>query len=144
MDSIRKKRLGIGNLYSKYFVDETYNAHRALDDVVAMERLFTNTPLVSLLSSLTIWNMQKLIQEWNGKVQKNNRIQQLVIGFKQDTSKSMAKRLELLGLSYDYLKVQYESTSSPDAFVKWLRSVGVKHKAWHGKICTHFNKVFNK
>ena len=133
-----KKRLGIGSLYSKYFADETYNAYRAMDDVVAMERLFTNTPLVSLLSSLTIWNMHKVIQEWNSKVQRNNRIQQLVIGFKQDTSKSMAQRLESLGLSYEYLKVQYESTSSQDAFIKWLQSIGVKHKAWHEKICTHF------
>ena len=135
-----KKRLGIGSLYSKYFADETYNAHRAMDDVVAMERLFINTPLVSLLSSLTIWNMHKVTQEWNSKVQRNNRIQQLAIEFKQNTSKSMAQRLESLGLSYEYLKEQYESTSSPDAFVKWLRSVGIKHKAWHEKICTHFKK----
>ena len=75
-----------------YFADETYNVHRAMDDVVAMERLFTSTPLVSLLSSLTIWSMQKLIQEWNIKVQKNKRIQQLVLGFKQDTTKPMAQR----------------------------------------------------
>ena len=84
-----------------------------MDDVVAMERLFVRTPLVSLLSSLTIWNMHKVVQEWNSKVQKNNRIQQLVIGFKQDISHSMAKRLELAGLSYEYLKVQYESMSYP-------------------------------
>ena len=38
-----EKRLGISNLYSKHFTDETCNAHRALDDVVAMERL-TKTP----------------------------------------------------------------------------------------------------
>ena len=108
---------------------------------MAMERLFTSTLLVSLLSSLTIWSMQKLIQEWNIKEQKNNRIQQLVLGFKQDTTKSMAQRLELLGLSHEYLKVQYEWTPSQDDFVKWLRSVGVKHKAWHEKICKHFKKV---
>ena len=68
----------LSSLYSKHFADETYNAHRVVDDVVAIEWLFTSTPLVSLLSTLTIWNMQKLIQEWNNKVQKNNRIQQLV------------------------------------------------------------------
>ena len=45
----------------------------------------------------------------------------------------MAQRLESLGLLYEYLKVQYESTSSQDAFVKWLQSIGVKHKAWHEK-----------
>ena len=56
----------------------------------------------------------------------------------------MAQRLESLGLSYEYLKLQYESISSPDEFVKWLRLVRVKHKAWHEKICKHFKKVFNK
>ena len=105
-----------------------------------MERLFTNTPLVSLLSSLTIWNIQKLTQEWNNKVQKYYRIQQLVKGFKLDTTKAMANRLELLGLTYEFLKQQYESTS-PDAFVKWLISVGVKYKIWHEKICLHFKKI---
>ena len=123
----QKKRLGIGNLYSKHFADDTYNAHRALDNVVAMERLFTKTPLVSLLSSLTIWSRQRLIQEWNNKVQRNNRIQLLVRQFRLDTTKSMAKRLELLGPTYDYLKMQYES-SLPESFVKWLSSVGVKYK----------------
>ena len=49
--ALEKKQLGIGNLYSKHFADETYNAHRAVNDVVAMERLFTSTPLVSLLST---------------------------------------------------------------------------------------------
>ena len=44
-----------------------------------------------------------------------------------------ALQWELLGLSYEYLKMQYKSTSSPDEFIKWLRSVGVKHKAWHKK-----------
>ena len=111
---------------------------------MAMERLFTSTPLVSLLSSLTIWSMHKIAQEWNGKVQKNNRIQELVIGFEKDIIKSMAQRLELLGLSYNYLKAQYESALSTDVYVKWLCSVGVKHKAWHGKICTHFKRVVKK
>ena len=83
-----KKQLEVSSLYSKHFADETYNAHRAMDDVVTMERLFARTPLVSLLSTLTIWNMHKVVQEWNSKVQKNNRIQQLVIGFMQDTSHS--------------------------------------------------------
>ena len=56
----------------------------------------------------------------------------------------MAQRLELLGLSYEYLKEQYELMPSPDDFVKWLCSAGVKHKAWHEKICKHFKKLGKK
>ena len=52
----------------------------------------------------------------------------------------MAQRLEILGLSYAYLGEQYESAKSPEEFVQWLKSVGVKYKAWHEKICTHFKK----
>ena len=137
-DSTEKKHLGISNLYSKIFPETAYDAHRALEDVRAMEKLFTSTPLVSMLSSLTIWNFQQLLQAWNDKINKNNRIQQIVIGFKQDTTKRMAQRLEMLGLSHTYLREQYDSAKSPEDFVKWLKSVGIKLKAWHEKICNHF------
>ena len=62
------------------------------------------------------------------KINKNNRIQQVVIGFKQDTSKRMTQRLEMLGLSYTYLREQYDSAKSTEDFVKWLKSVGIKLK----------------
>ena len=48
------KRLGIENLYTKYYPGETYNAHRALADILAMEKLFTTTPLASMLSLSTL------------------------------------------------------------------------------------------
>ena len=89
-----------------------------------MEQLFTSTPLVSMLSSLTVWKIPQLLQAWHDKINKN-RIQQIVIGFKKDTSKSMAQRLETLGLSYAYLAEQYDTAKSPEDFVKWLKSVGV-------------------
>ena len=87
--------------------------------------------------------MQRLIQEWNSKVQRNDRIQLFVRQFRLDTTKSMENRLELLGLTYDYLKMQYESTS-PESFVKWLSFIGVKYKVWHEKICIHFKKICKK
>ena len=105
-----------------------------------MEKLFTSTAFVSILSSLTIWNSQQLLQAWNDKTNKNNRVQQIVRGFKLDCTKRMAQRLELLGLSYTYLKEQYECAKSTEEFVKWLKSVGVNYKVWHEKICMHFKK----
>jgi len=44
------RELSIKNLYAKYFPGETYNAHRAYGDVLAMQKLFTTTPLASVLS----------------------------------------------------------------------------------------------
>ena len=49
--------------------------------------------------------------------------------------------MNILGLSYAYLAKQYESAKFSEDFVKWLKSVGVKYKAWHEKICTHFIKL---
>ena len=40
--------LSIENLNAKYFPGEAYNAHRAYGDVLAMEKLFTTTPLASV------------------------------------------------------------------------------------------------
>ena len=64
----------------KIFPETAYDAHRALEDVQAMEKLFTSTPLVSMLSSLTVWKIPQLLQAWQDKINKNNRIQQIVIG----------------------------------------------------------------
>ena len=40
----------------------------------------------------------------------------------------MEQKLELLSLSYTYLKEQYECANFTEEFVKWLESVGVKYK----------------
>ena len=37
-----QKHLGVTNLYSKLFPDSMYNAHRALEDVCAMQKIFTS------------------------------------------------------------------------------------------------------
>ena len=87
--------------------------------------------------------MHKVVQEWNSKVQKNNRIQQLVIGFKQDTSHSIAKRLELAGLSYEYLKVQYESMSSQllKTFLLDIFTTMIDFVTWPPFLCILITKV---
>ena len=55
----------------------------------------------------------------------------------------MAQRLETLGLSYGYLAKQYESAKSQD-FVKWLKSVDVKYKAWHENFVLSLKSVRSK
>ena len=58
--AIEKSHLGISNLFAKYFLHESYDAHRALGDVDAMVKLFTAIPLISLLSDMTIRNVQQM------------------------------------------------------------------------------------
>ena len=61
-----------------------------------MVKLFTKTPLASLLSNMTVRNVQQMSNVWYENIQVYNRVQNLVLQFKQDTSKRMAERLDEL------------------------------------------------
>ena len=58
--SREKKCLGVTKLYMKLIPGSTYNAHRALEDVCAMEKIFTGSSLASILSELTIRGVDML------------------------------------------------------------------------------------
>jgi len=55
-----KRCLDVGNLYAKIFPDSSYSVHRALEDVCAMEQIFTASSLASVQSELTIRGVDKL------------------------------------------------------------------------------------
>ena len=136
-----KRRLGITNLYMKLFPGSTYNAHRALEDVCAMEQIFTASSLAGILSELTIRGVDKLARTWTLQVQTFKRVSKLLLMFKQAATKCMAKRLDEHGLSYEHMLEQYKSVKSNDEYVQWLRSIGITRKVWHSKIIEHFKKV---
>ena len=138
--AVEKRSLEISSLFTKYFFDESYNAHRALGDVDAMVKLFTKTPLASLLSSMTIRNVQQMSNVWYENMQVYNRVQKLVLQFKQDTTKRMAERLDELGLTYTYIKEQYEALTCEE-FGQWLHSIGISRKKWVCKITDHLRKL---
>ena len=135
-----RRHLGIGSLFAKYFPDESYDAHRALGDVNAMVKLFTKTPLASLLSNMTVRNVQQMSNVWYENMQVYNRVQKLVLQFKQDISKRMAERLDELGLTYTYIREQYEALTC-EGFGQWLHSIGISRKKWIYKITNHFRKL---
>lgn len=104
-----------------------------------MIKLFTRTPLASILSSMTIRNVQHMSNVWYENMQVYNRVQNLVLQFKQDTSKRMAERLDELGLIYGYIKEQYEALTCEE-FGQWLHSIGISRKNWICKITDHFKR----
>ena len=128
-------------MYAKLFPDSAYNAHRALEDVGAMEQIFTSSSLARVLSELTIRGVEKLAQTWTLQVQTFKRVSKLLLKFGQAATKCMAKRLDEHGLSYEHMLEQYKLARSNDEYKQWLQSVGIKRKAWHGKIVEHFKKV---
>ena len=132
-----RKRLGITNLYGKLFPGSTYNAHRALEDVCAMEQIFTPSSLATVLSELTIRGVEMLAKTWTIQVQTFKRVSKLLLLFKQAATKCMAKRLDERGLSYEHMLGQYKIIKSNDAYIQWLKSIGITRKAWHNKIVEH-------
>ena len=142
--SREKKRLGVTNLYMKLFPGSTYNAHRALEDVCAMEKIFTGSSLASILSELTIRGVDMLAKTCTLQVQTFKRVSKLLLMFRQAATKCMAKRLDERGLSYKHMLEQYKSVKSNDEYVQWLRSIGITRKAWHSKIVEHFKKVIKQ
>ena len=83
-----------------------------------------------------------MLSEILGKVKEQGFcVNQLVMHHDTSANAIVCSRFpEILGLSYVYLVEQYESAKSLEEFVKWLKSVGIKYKAWHEKNCTHFKK----
>jgi len=88
---------------SYVFPDSTHNTHRAFEDVIVMEQIFTASSLALVLSELTIRGVEKLAQTWTLQVQTFKRVSKLLLKFKQATTKCMAKRLD------EYMFEQYKS-----------------------------------
>jgi len=135
-------RLGIGSLYERYFPGEDYNAHRAFGDVVAMEKLFTTTPLVSVLSlsTLTIKTVNCMISRYHDYVREKEATGKLLGELKSDGTDKLAKRLYATGLTYSNVKDMYKESTSYETFSGDLKTAGIKYKAWHEKLFSHFKK----
>ena len=116
-------------MYVKLFPGSTYNAHRALEDVSAMEQIFTSSSLATVLSELTSRGVEMLANAWTMQVQAFKRVSKLLVLFKQAATKYMAKHLDERGLSYEHMLGQYKTIKSNDVYLQWLKSIGITHKA---------------
>ena len=92
--------LSIENLHAKYFPGEDYNVYRAYGDVLAMEKLFTTTPLASVLSlsNLTIRSVNYVMSIYHDKVRKKKETDKLLGELKSEGTASLVKRLYAAGL----------------------------------------------
>ena len=124
--------------YNAIFPGSIYNAHRALEDVCAMEQIFTSSSLATVLSELTIRGVEMLAKTWTMQVQIFKRVSKLLLLLKQAATKCMAKRLDERGLSYEHMLGQYKIIKSNDEYIQWLKPIGITRKAWHNKIVERF------
>ena len=104
-------------------------AHRALDDVEAMEKLFTETKLVNFLSSLPIHTAKKQLGLWNAQREAHTNTTQLINFLeKPDITPQQAKRLNDLGLNHEVLVELRSDCTTPEEFKEELHRRGVNSK----------------
>ena len=126
---------------SKRYVslDVSVVAHRAMEDVKAMKRVFTTETLKPILSQLTIHHSSKILARWQQKRKEWIGAQQFVVHFGKDCSKTMALRLNERNITYQGLESMFDSCDSHESFDDLLKQAGINRKAWRGKIWQYFS-----
>ena len=109
-------------------------AHRALTDVEALERIFTDTPLQELLPRLPSRTASSQLHIWTRQKNQHGRCSFLLRALGKKITSAQVKRLDDLGLTYDKLRFLRKSSDSTDDFVTTLSSKGVNSKALREKL----------
>lgn len=96
-------------------------AHRALPDVIAMERVFTHQSLVSCLSKLPLRTPKTQRRLWIDQKRLFFRTTSLIKSLgKPAITTAQAKRLDVLGLGHEELVQLHKTFKSREEFFKVL------------------------
>ena len=107
--------------------------------LLGMEKLFTTTFHVSVLSSLTIRDTKCMTRTWH-KIQQKYIVGSILADLKAEGTQSLAEQLYEAGLTYNEIKDRYIECASNKQFIEWLKFAGIRHKVWHEELNTHFKK----
>ena len=112
-----------------------YTAHRALEDVKAMRRVFSTNAMSPFLLQLTIRNNGQVIAHWQDERNEWTAAQQFVVQFGRQFTNTiiMAIRLKESNICYGELKSIFHEYPTSKAFDDHLRTRGVKRKTWRQK-----------
>ena len=153
-----QKRLGLENIFKRCFPDQTYEgtkititlsaevihtintAHRALEDVKAMNQIFQNDSFSTVLKHLTYRSIAQIFSEWEAKRFDYIAAQKAVAEYGRGTTKAMANCLVQLQLTSDKIEAMFSSSLSVSSFDDNLKKAGVKMKSWRTKLWNHFSK----
>ena len=117
------------------------DAHRALADVEAMEKVITHPSLVGCFSRLAVRSPKKQRSLWIEQKRAFHRTSSLIKSLGKSTLKSaQAKRLDDLGLGYEDLVKLHADSQDRDTFMKALKAKGVNSKPLCAKIAEHFHR----
>ena len=109
-------------------------AHRALADVEAMERLFVSTPLVALLSALPTRSGTQEVDQWHTQQCQHSRCTQILSSLGKHITAAQAKRLDVIGLSFEVMLALCQSCPDDESFIALLKVRGVNSKPLREKL----------
>ena len=114
-------------------------AHRAMEDVRAMKKIFCCNLLHPVLSNLSIRSKSDIVGHWRTLHHERATSQQFIIHLGSSCTKTMAKCLNEHNITIEMLKSVFEQNCDDrQAFNNELQIAGVKRKGWRDKIWNHF------
>ena len=100
-------------------------AHRALPDVMAMERILTHASLASCLAELPIRSSNTQRRLWEKQKRLFQRSTALIRSLgKPAVTSNQAKRLDSLGFAYQDLVQLYSNSKDKEDFITTLKKRG--------------------
>ena len=122
-------------LYVIYHATLSLGAHRALPDILAMEKVFTHPSLVSCLSKLPTRSPKKQMNAWIEQKRTFQRTTALIKSLGKPTiTKPQAKRLDDLGFTYEDLVKLRSKHKDREVFQQVLKDKGVNSKPLREKL----------
>ena len=110
-------------------------AHRALPDVMAMERILTHASLASCLAELPIRSANTQRRLWEKQKRLFQRSTALIRSLgKPAVTSNQAKRLDSLGFAYQDLVQLYSNSKDKEDFITTLKKRGVNSKPLREKL----------
>lgn len=110
-------------------------AHRALPDVLAMERVFAHPSLVACMSHIPIMSPKQQMSLWTKQKRKFNRTTALIRSLgKPSITSAQANRLHVLGFTYQSLLKLRSECKGTEVFLKILKDKGVNSKVVRDKL----------
>ena len=111
---------------------------RAMEDIQAMNRVFTTTALTPILKNLTIKTKEEIWRKWYEKWNARRISKPYIAKMGNYCSERLAVCLHNKGITYAQLQEAFVTHSSEE-YDEWMKGVGVRLKIWRNKIQNHFS-----
>ena len=91
-----------------------FTAHRAMEDVRAMKKVFTSVTFTPILANLTLQTKESIEEAWSEKRKDRSISQQYIAKMGKRCSEKLAICLHEKGVSYDRLHEAFQSCNSTE------------------------------